>query len=370
MEDRRDQLQRFFPMFLSIVMLLSVAALFQGVTSFKNDNYDLDGNRFDVDTELSLSLLNQLLEPRDAPFPVENVHWRSPENIGEVSGVAVRPTGIVVIFHRADRTWNYDTFDENAQYQEKYKGPIRDNTILELDPNTGNIIHGWGNQTFYLPHGIYVDDSENVWLTDIALHQVFKYSASGDVQLVLGQRFEPGNDMEHFCQPTSVAVLPNGEIVVADGYCNNRIVLFDKTGKPKYSLGKEWFSLNVPHSLTILSNEQICIADRENSRIVCLPYHESTEHLELPYEIRHQQFGRIFGIASYRDFIYAINGATPRNIEVKGFIVDPVYRNITGFWGPGSAPFIRPHAIAVCPFGKALYVSEIGPNKIWSFSLI
>lgn len=55
---------------------------------------------------------------------------------------------------------------------------------------------------------------------------------------MLGQRFEPGNDMKHFCQPTSVAVLPNGEIVVADGYCNSRIVLFDTKGKPKYSIGE------------------------------------------------------------------------------------------------------------------------------------
>jgi len=43
-----------------------------------------------------------------------------------------------------------------------------------LDFKTGNIIRGWGNQTFYLPHGIHVDPFGNVWLTDIALHQVFK----------------------------------------------------------------------------------------------------------------------------------------------------------------------------------------------------
>lgn len=61
-------------------------------------------------------------------------------------------------------------------------------------------------------------------------------------QLVLGQRFEPGSDIEHFCQPTSVAVLPNGEIVVADGYCNNRLVLFDKRGIPKYTIDESTFN--------------------------------------------------------------------------------------------------------------------------------
>ncbi|XP_012235235.1 peptidyl-alpha-hydroxyglycine alpha-amidating lyase 2 [Linepithema humile] len=363
MADRHNQLRRFFSVLLIV--------LFKGVTSY-TDNNDLDANRFGVHNELSRSFPDKFSELHDAPFPVENRHWHSPKNLGEVSGVAVSPTGVVMIFHRGDRTWDYDTFNENAEYQEKYKGPIRDNTILELDPNTGNIMRGWGNQTFYLPHGIYVDNSENVWLTDIALHQVFKYSAFGDAQLVLGQKFEPGNDMEHFCQPTSVVVLPNGEIVVADGYCNSRIVLFDKRGKPKYSIGEEWISLRVPHSLTILSNEQVCVADRENSRIVCLDVTLSglSRHFEPPYSIRHQQFGRIFGIASYRNFIYAVNGVTSRNTEVMGFIIDPLNRNVTGFWGPGSSPFVRPHAIAVCPFGTALYVSEIGPNKVWSFNLI
>lgn len=66
------------------------------------------------------------------------------------------------------------TFNEDAEYQEKYRGPIRDNTVLTLNAETGDIIRGWGNQTFYLPHGINVDPFGNIWLTDIALHQVFK----------------------------------------------------------------------------------------------------------------------------------------------------------------------------------------------------
>lgn len=58
--------------------------------------------------------------------------------------------------------------------------------------------------------------------------------------------------MEHFCQPTSVAVLPSGEIVVADGYCNNRIVLFDKSGNPKYSIGERTFNIiNVKFNITV-----------------------------------------------------------------------------------------------------------------------
>lgn len=31
--------------------------------------------------------------------------------------------------------------------------------------------------------------------------------------------------------------------------------------------------------------------------------------------------------------------------------------------------FSNPHDIAISPDGKALYVSEIGPNKVWKFTI-
>ncbi|KYN31222.1 Peptidyl-alpha-hydroxyglycine alpha-amidating lyase 2 [Trachymyrmex septentrionalis] len=356
------------------ILLICAVVIFRGVTSNINDG-SFDGsnfNKFDAPDQFSH---DQFSESYNTPLhPIENRFWRSPENLGEISGVAVEPTGNLVIFHRGDRTWNYDTFDENAEYQEKYRGPIRENTVLKVDSKIGNIICGWGNQTFYLPHGIHVDPFGNIWLTDIALHQVFKYSTSGIPQLILGQRFEPGSDINHFCQPTSVAVLPSGDIVIADGYCNNRIVLFDKRGNPKYAIGENWITLRVPHALTILPNEQVCIADREDLRIVCLDVTFSglkqNPSSYLPYSIHHPQFGRIFGIASYRGFIYAVNGMTFKNIQIRGFTIDPINRNVIEFWNPESSAFTMPHAIAVCPYGKALYVSEIGPNKVWKFDLV
>ena len=50
--------------------------------------------------------------------------------------------------------------------------------------------------------------------------------------LVLGTRMEPGNDQTHFCMPTSVAVSEStGDFFVADGYCNSRVMKFNKDGK-------------------------------------------------------------------------------------------------------------------------------------------
>ncbi len=71
-----------------------------------------------------------------------------------------------------------------------------------------------------MPHGLTVDDGGNVWLTDVALHQVFKFPP-GETRpsMVLGEAFTSGEDTQHFCKPTDVAVeSKTGNFFVADGY--------------------------------------------------------------------------------------------------------------------------------------------------------
>lgn len=55
-----------------------------------------------------------------------------------------------------------------------------------------------------MPHGISVDPQGNIWLTDVALHQAFRYKKNNFDQpdLVLGEKFVPGSDDKHFCKPT------------------------------------------------------------------------------------------------------------------------------------------------------------------------
>ena len=55
--------------------------------------------------------------------------------------------------------------------------PIRNKTVVTLDKNTGDVLHSWGDSMFYLPHMLTVDKQNNVWVTDVGLHQVFKFSA-------------------------------------------------------------------------------------------------------------------------------------------------------------------------------------------------
>ena len=49
--------------------------------------------------------------------------------------------------------------------------------------------------------------------------------------MVLGTHMQPGSDHTHFCMPTAVAVAASGDFFVADGYCNSRVMKFNKDGK-------------------------------------------------------------------------------------------------------------------------------------------
>lgn len=72
---------------------------------------------------------------------------------------------------------------------------------------------------FYLPHGLTLDYQNNLWLTDVAMHQVFKISSDSDEpEMTFGQAFSPGSDADHLCKPTDVAVCSKtGDIFIADG---------------------------------------------------------------------------------------------------------------------------------------------------------
>ena len=111
-------------------------------------------------------------------YPVPN--WppkETADKFGQLSGVSIDSYGNPVIFHRGDRTWNGNTFRGNKYNGDRSK-PIPVNTILTLN-STGHVIHEWGANIFHLPHMLTVDKKNNIWVTDVALHQVFKFGPYG-----------------------------------------------------------------------------------------------------------------------------------------------------------------------------------------------
>src|SRR5687768_6639272 len=105
------------------------------------------------------------------------------ETLGMVSGVALDPSGHVVVFRRAGRVWGPGALDMT---------PIARPTVLVLDADSGTVRRAWGAGRFAMPHGLTVDAAGNVWLTDVALHQVYKFGPAGELLLTLGERGVPG----------------------------------------------------------------------------------------------------------------------------------------------------------------------------------
>ncbi|XP_020799231.1 peptidyl-alpha-hydroxyglycine alpha-amidating lyase 2 [Drosophila serrata] len=289
------------------------------------------------------------------PTPVLVENWPTEQHsFGQVTAVAVDPQGNPVVFHRAERYWDVNTFNESNIYYLIEYGPIKEKTIYVLDAKTGSIKTGWGSNMFYMPHGMTIDGHGNYWITDVAMHQAFKFKPfSNKPLLTIGKRFRPGSSVKHLCKPTSIAVATTGEFFIADGYCNSRILKFNAAGKLLRTIPQppEFLSLQVPHAITLLEHlDLLCIADRENMRVVCPKAGLISSHGEgePAATIQEPDLGRVFGVASYGDIVFAVNGPTSM-LPVRGFTIDPRSEAIIGHWGE----FKNPHSMAVSVNGSA-----------------
>ncbi|OCU02276.1 peptidyl-glycine alpha-amidating monooxygenase A isoform X1 [Xenopus laevis] len=297
--------------------------------------------------------------------------------VGQVSGLALDPKNNLAIFHRGDHVWDENSFDRNFVYQQRGIGPIQESTILVVDPSTSKVLKSTGKNLFFLPHGLTIDRDGNYWVTDVALHQVFKLGAGKETPLlVLGRAFQPGSDRKHFCQPTDVAVDPiTGNFFVADGYCNSRIMQFSPNGMFIMQWGEETSSnvprpgqFRIPHSLTMVPDQgQLCVADRENGRIQC--FHAETGNFVK--QIKHQEFGREVFAVSYAPggVLYAVNGKPyyGYSAPVQGFMLNFSNGDILDTFIPARKNFDMPHDIAAADDGT-VYVGDAHANAVWKFS--
>lgn len=176
----------------------------------------------------------------DPKWPLERDHaW------GAMAGIALDASGQIWLFHRGD-------------------------LAVQLFTTAGKRVKSWGRGQFREPHQVRIDVEGSIWLVDSGLHVVRKYTPDGKLLLALGTADEPGEDSAHFNRPTDVAVTPAGEIFVADGYGNNRIVHFDPEGrfvKAWGELGSRRGMFSLPHSIAVDSRGRLYVADRNNARI-------------------------------------------------------------------------------------------------------
>ncbi|KAM7148170.1 peptidyl-glycine alpha-amidating monooxygenase isoform 10-T21 [Molossus nigricans] len=346
----------------------------------KSDMVMMHGHHKETENKDKTSLLQEPKEEvLEQDFHVEEaLDWPGIYLLpGQVSGVALDPKNNLVIFHRGDHVWDGNSFDSMFVYQQRGLGPIEEDTILVIDPNNASVLQSSGKNLFYLPHGMSVDKDGNYWVTDVALHQVFKLnpnSKEGPL-LILGRSMQPGSDQNHFCQPTDVAVDPDtGAIYVSDGYCNSRIVQFSPSGKFITQWGEESSGsspkpgqFSVPHSLALVPHlGELCVADRENGRIQCF----KTDTKEFVREIKHAAFGRnVFAISYIPGLLFAVNGKPYFGDQeaVQGFVMNFSSGDIIDIFKPVRKHFDMPHDITASADGT-VYVGDAQTNTVWKFT--
>jgi len=274
--------------------------------------------------------------------------------LGQVAAVDVDSNNRVFVFHRAERIWNGEEIKLEF---------IASPTVLVLDSKTGKVIEQWGAETFVMPHGLTIDTEDNVWLTDVGLHQVFKFDHTGNLLMALGERGVPGEDSAHFNMPTDVAIAPDGSFYVSDGYLNSRVTEFSPKGKYSSSWGMKGNSpgqFDVPHNIALDAQGYVYVGDRGNARIQI--FDESGQFIKewkgsslgRPWAVRIDPSGNIFVVDGGDQNEFWPDRARILKMNSEGQIIASF-----GSYGKAAGQFIWPHTIAIGPDG-ALYVGEVG----------
>ncbi|KAE9551417.1 hypothetical protein FO519_005372 [Halicephalobus sp. NKZ332] len=319
------------------------------------------------DTMIPLDTLDALMEPSEAK--VEPMAISKP--LGEVSGVALDKDGNLLVFHRGDRVWDKDSFTSDFILNSDFS-PIKNSTIFKVDRSNGFVISEHGENQFYMPHGMTTDKEGNIYLTDVGLHQVFRLNPNFTVNLVLGEKLVPGKDDFHFCQPTDIAVASNGDFFVSDGYCNSRIMKFDKNGKllakfgnPNSGVLSGVGEFQLPHTLALVEDlNLLCVGEKEKGRIQCFSAGLDERRGIPPGTLitKADDLGRISGIREKEHYLIGITGADS-GLESQMFGIDINSGKATTF-----AKGLDGHSLAIDDNGD-VYVAKMNPNEVLHLNL-
>jgi peptidylamidoglycolate lyase len=151
---------------------------------------------------------------------------------------------------------------------------VRMAPYLRVFARDGSFVKSVGDDgLFQSAHSVTVDPQGNFWVTDSAAHVVYKLNPDGRVLMTLGRKGTAGDNSSRdlFNQPNHVALAPNGDIYVSDGYVNARVVHFTRDGQFVRIIGGDKGSqpgqLQLPHGVALDSQGRILVNDSDNQRI-------------------------------------------------------------------------------------------------------
>lgn len=249
----------------------------------------------------------------------------------------------------------------------------------------GSFVMSWGEDVFTpRTHGITIGSDDLVYIVDEGEHVVRKFTPDGKELMVIGNpgvASDTGHKKEEgldsitrggppFNRPTNLAIAPNEELYVSDGYGNACIHRFSADGKLIQSWGGPGngpCQFNLPHAICIVADGRVLVADRENDRIQIFTlegeYLDQWNHVQRPTDIYIDREGFIYVSSLW--WLVGQNSYTNGEIrhDLPGHIsVLDAEGNLLLRWisadrcAPGN--FLAPHTLCLDSKGD-LYVGEV-----------
>jgi hypothetical protein len=154
-------------------------------------------------------------------------------------------------------------------------------SMVVFDPN-GKFIKSWGKEFKAGAHGLHIQKegkNEFLYLCDTRRSLVVKTDLDGREVFTIGypkesDAYKPGADGKPVRYvPTNVAIAPNGDVYVGDGYGSSFINQYNNKGEFIRTFGgkgKDAGQLDCPHGLVVDTRGKtpvLVIADRTNKRL-------------------------------------------------------------------------------------------------------
>jgi len=261
-------------------------------------------------------------------------------NFGECSGVAV---------DRQDNVW---VFNRGAH------------PVIVFDKK-GQMLQSWGDGLIKSSHGIRVDDEGNVWAVDVKGHVLLKFNPAGKLQMILGNRqgtAGTNDSKDAFNEPTGISFGKNGDLYIADGYLNSRVIQFNRDGEYLAHWGRKGKAdgeFDLVHDVTVDARGRVYVADRTNQRVQIFDptgkYLGKWTDLGAPWGLQY---------AERENAIYMCDGLNNRVVKLN---LDGEILGVLGSYGKIQGKFDFAHNIAVDSEGS-IYVAEIKNWRVQKFS--
>jgi len=263
------------------------------------------------------------------------------KNFGETVGLAVNSNNHVFVCHR---------------------GP---ENVMEFD-ESGNFIRTIGNGLILNPHGLRIDSHDNIWITDVGQHLVFRFNSEGHITLILGKVNVAGEwnktyNTPLFNRPADIAFDSDDNIYIADGYGNSRVVKLDRNGNFLKTWGIKGTGpgeFNLVHNIVIDSKNIVYVIDRENKRIQL--FNKDGEYLR-----EWNNLGDPYGIVINKNDFYVTDGIAGLILKVdwSGKIIARY-----GKQGKAVGQFLMPHAITVSG-NNILFIADTNNWRVQCFRI-